>query len=202
MTRGLSCCSQITARINKLCYGLDLDYVDPIEYLVFRLICFIFAYDALQGHTEGYRWCIPRRYNCRARCKYHFHFTFQHCPIYRHRTSHQRPLPTSPPNTLTMPCLLPVSPSQTYTKRPQKTFRSSSKTSITTVRVFPSTVSSTGLTDGLVCSEPKKWQAGGYDRKRDVRYRPGQRCSSRLCHYLRSRFSLQLVRRLFLARPL
>ena len=42
----LFCFRQITARINKLCYGLDTEHVDPIEYVLELHID--------RPHTEGH----------------------------------------------------------------------------------------------------------------------------------------------------
>ncbi len=60
--------SQITTRIDKLCYGLDMNYVDPIEY-VCPLYVFALTLIRIQGYSEGRPGCLWRSNNSGARRK-------------------------------------------------------------------------------------------------------------------------------------
>jgi hypothetical protein len=59
---------QITARINKLCYGLDLNFVDPVAitqkvYHTIRSATVCCYYNVLTAFYNrlGHFWCLPRR---------------------------------------------------------------------------------------------------------------------------------------------
>jgi len=134
LARSSSCCSQITARINKLCYGLDLDYVDPIEYVIHRpislLLLMVWRRVTQKVIAGVYQGVTTVELDVRIASLPSFLSLILH-----YRTSPRRPPRTLPPSTQITPCSPHVLLSPTYTRRLRRTFRSLSKICIIMVRV-------------------------------------------------------------------
>jgi hypothetical protein len=63
--------NQITARIEKLSYGLDLNYVDPVEYGTWLIGLFPWILMFLfKGLPRKFCWSISRSYHQRTRRKF------------------------------------------------------------------------------------------------------------------------------------
>lgn len=66
---------KITSRIEKLCYGLNRDFVDPVRNTFFdwlpsplrRACCYTVIHFVASSYHEGHKRAVPRRDHCRTR---------------------------------------------------------------------------------------------------------------------------------------
>ena len=142
---------KITSRLNKLCYGLDTTYVDPVQVTMKVRISgsangsggfghvLNFFLSGSAGHCRRLPGCHDRRtgqLGCRDGCFSGMFGPRYHCassPRTDNSCTPDLPLCSYRPRGIpTMRFSLPVSPSLTCTRRRRRPFRTSSRTCTST----------------------------------------------------------------------